>query len=332
MKKYIVLLAVTLGISAGILLLPAVGRANIPEVQVVTMQQFPYTETLSVSGTVEAVYQKELTLSYPVVPGEIHADVGDYVSYGDVLATVDTEATKQAVLSYAARYANELSEEFLPDELQAVLASADAGALFDALELPEQILSPASGTLTSLSLTEGELFLPQVTAATISGTDHLQLRLAVPEEEIGSIAAGQRMLFTADAVEGGVFAASVRRLSPTAYQKLNGLAYETVVDVLAAVEDDFDVLRPGYSVRAEIACGEEETLSLLPYECILQDGDGTEYVYVYREGKAWRRNIETGVELSTSTAVTYGLGPYEQVILNAADVESEGPVRISSGR
>ena len=54
------------------------------------MQDLPYTETLTVSGTVEEIRKKELTLQYPVVPGEILAEVGDTVTYGDVLATVDT--------------------------------------------------------------------------------------------------------------------------------------------------------------------------------------------------------------------------------------------------
>ena len=331
MKKYIILLAVTVGIIGGMLIFPEVAEAKVPEVQVVTMQDLPYTETLTVSGTVEEIRKKELTLQYPVVPGEILAEVGDTVTYGDVLATVDTEATKQAILSYAAQYSDSLPEDLIPDQLQTVLAAVDGDQVFEALELPTEILAPASGTITSLSLHQGELFLPQTAAATISYMDSLQLRLSVPEKDISLISPGQQILFTATAIEGGTFAATVRRISPTAYQQLNGLSYETVVDVLATVEDDFDVLRPGYSVRAEIAYGEEEILHLFPYEAVLQDAAGQEYVYVYREGKAWRWDVETGVELSTSVAVTSGIGAYEKVILNAADVKADGAVKIRTG-
>ena len=102
-----------------------------------------------------------------------------------------------------------------------------------------------------------------------------------------------------------------------------------MVDVLATVEEDFDVLRPGYSVRAEIPWGQEETLRLLPYEAILQDADGVEYVYVYREGKVQRRDVKTGVELSTSTAITYGVGPYV-VVRDASAIKGDGPVRVAA--
>ncbi len=332
MKKYINLAAVVLSVIGGVLLLPAAAEVRKPEVEVITMKEYPYTETLTVNGTVEELRKKEVILRYPVVPDQILVEVGDTVSYGDVIATVDTEATKRAVLSYAAEYADALPGGLFPDGLQTVLAAVDADELFETLELPAKILSPASGTLTSLSLTEGELFLPQSAAAAVSVLHPLQLRLAVSENDIGRILPGQHILFTTSAVEGGAFAATVKRIFPTAYQKLSGLAYETVVDVTATVADDFDVLRPGYSVRAKIACGEEETLRLLPYEAILQDAAGTEYVYVYKDGSVQRRDIKTGVELSTSVAVTYGLSPYEQVVLNASSVKEDGPVRLKSSR
>ena len=84
------------------------------------------------------------------------------------MATVDTEATKQAILSYAAQYSDSLPEDLIPDQLQTVLAAVDGDQVFEALELPTEILAPASGTITSLSLHQGELFLPQTAAATIS--------------------------------------------------------------------------------------------------------------------------------------------------------------------
>ena len=126
----------------------------------------------------------------------------------------------------------------------------------------------------------------------------------------------------------GLFSGTVTQVLPTAHRKLNGLSYETVVDVFASIDDDFNVLRPGYSVRAEITAGEIETLSLLPYEAILQDPDGTEYVYVFENGFAHRRNIKTGRELSTSAAVASGLSPYETVVSDGSSIQKDGPVRL----
>lgn len=331
MKKYLVLAAVTLALLVGVLLVPWAAEAALPEVELVSLMEYPYAETLTVTGTVEPVRKKELTLRYPIVPDQVLAEVGDAVSYGDVLATVDVEATKRAVVAYAARYADALPANLLPEGLQTALNAVEAEALFESLDLPTKVVATATGTLTALALNEGELFLPQSAAAEIATLHPLRLRLNVAEGDVNRVRIGQRLLFTASAVEGGTFAAAVTRVLPTAYQKLNGLSFETVVDVLATVEEDFDVLRPGYSVRAEIPWGQEETLRLLPYEAILQDADGVEYVYVYREGKVQRRDVKTGVELSTSTAITYGVGPYELVVRDASAIKGDGPVRVAAG-
>ncbi len=331
MKKYLVLAAVTLVLTAGVFLIPWAAEAALPEVELVTLLEYPYAETLTVTGTVEPVRKKELTLRYPVVPDRVLAEVGDAVSYGDVLATVDMEATKQALAACAAQYADGLPVNWLPGGLQTVLGAVEAEALFQGLDLPTTIVATATGTLTALTLREGELFLPQSAAAEISTLHPLRLRLSVAEGDINRLRLGQRLLFTASAVEGGTFSAAVTRILPTARQRFSGLSQETVVDVLASVEEDFNVLRPGYSVRAEIALGEETTLRLLPYEAILQDAEGVEYVYVYREGRVQRRDIKTGTELSTATDVTYGVGPYELVVRNAAAVKGDGPVRIKRG-
>ena len=63
----------------------------------------------------------------------------------------------------------------------------------------------------------------------------------------------------------------------------------------------------------------------------MQDADGQDYVYVYREGEAVRRNVETGRELSTSVQIVSGVGRYEKVVQDAAALEGEGPVSVKAG-
>ena len=189
--------------------------------------------------------------------------------------------------------------------------------------LPETISAPMTGVVTSLSLTAGELFLPTGPAAAVSTVDTLQLRLYVPESQVNLLKTGETFTFTVPAVQDGLFEAHITRFSPSAYQKLDGMSYETVVDAVAKVEDTFNALRPGYTVQAELPAGEEETLWLLPYEAVAQDENGQEYVYVCREGKISRRDVETGRELSTSIQIVSGLDRYEKVVLDAETLEKD---------
>lgn len=327
MKKSVVFTAAVLAAFGGAWMLS--GRHQ-PEVQLVSMKQLNYTETFTVSGVVESPNQRELTLDFPVIPRKVLVKEGDSVSYGDPIATVDRQATVQAVAALAQQYTGELPDG-LEDQIQEAFSSVSDEVAENLDFLPETITAPMTGVITSLSLTPGELYLPMAPAATVSTVETLQLRLYVPESKVGLIQKGEEFTFTASAVKDGLFAADILRFSPSAYQKLDGLSYQTVVDVVAKVDDSFNALRPGYTVQAEIPAGEEEVLWLLPYEAVLQDENGQDYVYVYREGEAVRRDVETGRELSTSVQITDGLSRYEKVVQNAESLDGEGPVSVAGG-
>lgn len=301
-----------------------------PEVQLVSMKELQYTETFSVSGVVESPNERKLTLDFPVIPKKVLVKEGDSVSYGDPIAVINQEATLKALAGFAEQYTGDFPDG-LTDEVAEVFADVQENLAENLEFLPETITAPMTGVISSLSLTPGELYLPTAPAATVSTVEPLQVRLYVPESKVGLMEKGESFTFTASAVPEGLFAANILRFSSSAYQKLDGLSYQTVVDAVAKVEDSFNALRPGYTIQAEIPAGEEETLWLLPYEAVMQDENGQDYVYVYREGEAVRRNVETGQELSTSVQITSGLSRYEKVVRDAESLKGEGPVQAVGG-
>ena len=62
----------------------------------------------------------------------------------------------------------------------------------------------------------------------------------------------------------------------------------------------------------------------MPYECVLQDEGGNEYVYAYADGRAVRRDIVSGEEWSTGFHVVSGLQAGDQVILNPDRISRDG--------
>lgn len=319
MKKAVIFSAAVLAAFIGAWL---ISGGKPPEVQLVSMKELAYTETVSVSGVVESPNQSELNLDYPVVPEKVLVKEGDSVSYGDPIALVDKEATIRAAAGFAAQFTEELPDG-VSDKVKAAFSAISRELAQNMDALPETISAPMTGVVTSLSLTAGELFLPTGPAAAVSTVDTLQLRLYVPESQVNLLKTGETFTFTVPAVQDGLFEAHITRFSPSAYQKLDGMSYETVVDAVAKVEDTFNALRPGYTVQAELPAGEEETLWLLPYEAVAQDENGQEYVYVCREGEISRRDVETGRELSTSIQIVSGLGRYEKVVLDAETLEKD---------
>ena len=328
-KKYLILAIATAAAIGGIRLLPGLLTDPAVQVELIRVRKEEYAEHFSVSGTVESPSSRELIPDFPFVPGEVLVEEGDYVEYGQLIAVVDAEKTAKAIVSVAKEYADFLPEGFITPEVEDAIAQFGSETLSEQDEFPLELRAPMSGVLTSVNLQEGQLYLPTAPAAAVSSVSSLRLRLSVPEEQVGSLMLGQEFTFTVPAVEDGLFSARITRISPNAVQQLNGMNYQTVVEVVARIDDDFGVLRPGYSVQASLAAGEEETLSLLPYEAVLRDEDGSDYVYVVRDGAAVKRVVETGRQLSTAVEITEGLGRYEAVVWDAAALPGECAVRLA---
>lgn len=329
MKKYWILAIITLVAIGGIRLAAVYAEPSVPEVQVIRIREEEYTEHFSVNGVVESPSTRELAPSYPFVPEKVLVEEGDAVEFGQLIAVIDPEETAKALASAAKEYADFLPDGLIPDEAEEVFSQIGAESLTELDGFSLELRAPMSGVLTSVNLTEGQLYLPTAPAAAVSSMTSLRVRLSVPENKVGLLRVGQELTFQTPAIEDGLFGAKITRISPTAVQKLDGINYQTVVEVTARIDDDFGVLRPGYSVQADIPAGDAEKMDLLPYEAVLRDDNGTDYVYVLLDGKAVRRDIETGKELSTAVEVTSGLGKYEAVILDAGALSGEGAVQLA---
>ncbi len=169
-----------------------------------------------------------------------------------------------------------------------------------------------------------EAFRDTVTASgtVYSAKEGWYAKVYADESDIPSIVVGQSA-----AVSGAAFpeeiSGKITEISDTA-EKING---RTVVAVTVAIEGDCSILKNGYTAKASIYTDEAEILDVLPYEAIMQD-DVSEYVYIFENNKAKRRNIKTGIELSDCAQVTEGLSGGIQVIAAPDKVSENDLVKV----
>lgn len=323
MKKYILLFSVTGLLVSGMLLLSALLPTTIPKVKAVKMQKIPYIKTITVNGVLEEQKKKDIVTDLPIVPKTVDVEVGEKIKAGDVIATVDINATKDAIARLASNYT-----DVIPQEILTAIENFDFEKILSSGIFPTEIVSTASGTVTSVSLSEGNITLPKTTAAVVSTTDKLRIRFFASEEDVEKIKEGSEVLFTANALRHSIFSCTVSNVAPTAYQRLSGLSYDTVVDVVADVNKNYAKLKSGYSVKGEIPIEPQREMTVLPYEAIFQDNDGNEYVYVYENKKAKKRIVTTGEELSTSVEITSGLTLDDIVVYSNEELKDGEQVMI----
>ena len=134
-KKYWILTATAVLLSALFLFLPAMTDGLVTRVVLTRPAAVSAASDILVSGIVEQQAQTKLYTEIPVVIGEVLADAGDTVSAGQPIATVDLNATKNALVSLLK------AVEVIPEEYLAA---------FSNVHVDESMLSAVSCNLTAL--------------------------------------------------------------------------------------------------------------------------------------------------------------------------------------
>ena len=321
-KKYWILTVAAVLFSAVFLFLPAMADGLVTRVELTRPSAVSAVSDILVTGIVEQQAQTELYPEIPLVIKEVLADAGDTVSAGQPIATVDLNATKEALVSLLK------AAEVVPEKYLEAFSDVHVDESMLSAVIPETLCAPASGTLLTTLLSPGKLVTPQSPAAVIGKGGTLRIKLSVPEDVIGTVKTGDLAVFKTNATGTSRYGAIVTKIAPAAEQTISGTSQQTVVYVYATVCTDATNLRPGYTVTASIKNAQQTnaTAMLVPYEAVLQDDEGTEYVYLYENNRAIRRDVETGEEYETGVAVTKGLNGTEVLVENASEITRDGMV------
>jgi HlyD family secretion protein len=110
--------------------------------------------------------------------------------------------------------------------------------------------APLTGVVLRRAIEPGEMALPGASLLTIGDTDHLYLRVYIPENRYGEIKLGQAARVNVDSFPGQAFTAKVTRIAdraeftPRNVQTAEGRA-TTVFAVKLAVDNAGGKLKPG---------------------------------------------------------------------------------------
>lgn len=295
--------------------LPKILESGAPVCAVLSPSVRQFCETVEGAGEFSYVDEREITCSLPVVIDRVYVGEGDIVSVGDVVALVDRKASADFIESLGRR--NMLS--FAASDLQS------ASAL-----IPEKITADCSGKVISVCKNQSAV-QSGAEIITVASGGELGIDAAVSELDIAKVELGQEVMFTPAAYPDEVFLGKITDISSSARSQYNGAVLETVVDVRITPNVPDARFKSGLSADVSIILSEARDIITLPYSAIEQDGEG-EYVYVYEDGAAVRRNIRTGGEFSDCTEILSGVSRSDTVFENPRDVAGKKYIRIEESR
>lgn len=313
MKKYVWLTMTTIAALIGVLTAGNLAGGDPVEVSVLTLETKTVEKTVSCSGKIEAAESKKVYTDVSCVAGEVLVEAGQKVEKGDVLFTVDVDATKQVLATLGG-----VSPDNVPDG-----------------EVRREVTAPVSGVITTLNAAEGEMTDSGKPCVVISPDDTLQVSVAIHERDIRDVQVGQSVKVSGVAFEKKSYTGTVKSIATTARQQITGTSSATVVDAVVelAAEELDDSLRLGLTAKAQVVVSSSPDALVVPYAYVLEDEEGREYVYLYQNGRAVKRVIQTGDELAAGFQIVEGLQAGDRVIANPDAVPEDGaPAVLQSGK
>jgi len=178
------------------------------------------------------------------------------------------------------------------------------------------IRAPDDGVVTSRQAAVGQVVQVGTELLRFLRRGRLEWRAAIPEGQLGLVAAGQRASITTP--EGRVLAGTVRRVGPRVQASdRSAIAYVDLESAAGVVS--------GMFASGRLHLGERRGL-VVPTAAVVNQ-DGYSYLFVLgRERRVQRRLVKTGTRIGERIEITAGLGPGERLVDRGAGLLKDGDV------
>ena len=323
------------------LLLPLLAKAQVPPVELVTVERRDIVETLRLSGSLTSPQSAGLS---PDVEGRlvrINVDAGARVKSGDILFKLDDELARlelaqavaaeheaEADLANGKRRVVEVRElvskktfpesearnlEAQVERFAAIVERRRAERAYAAATLERHShKAPFSGVIAQRNADLGERVDTDTNVLLLVATDRLQLDLRVPQQYFRRVAAGTVINIGVDALPGRNIEAQVEQVVP-----VSDTDTRTFI-VRAKVGNKDGWLAPGMSVSARLRIGTAREAEVVPRDALIRYPDGRTTVWVAAlDGDRYavtERLVKTGLGFDGVIEIVEGLNVGERVV------------------
>ncbi len=284
--------------------------------------------TVSATGTLNPDQQIDMSFKTTGTLKSIMVDVGDQITKGEKLATIDTgtllsqlRVSQAQLLVQKSTLSNMLNHKKAStvqqrDAQRAMVDQAQASVSVIQDQLKEvDLLAPFDGIVTKRNANPGETVVLNLNSPilTVIQKDDLLIESNIPESDIAKVAIGQGVDVTLDALTANdIFKASVFEIDP-ASTEIQGVVYYRI-------KLKFDNLDPrfkaGMSANLDIATAQKDNVISVPSRAIKTDGD-KKYVDVLQavDNTTKKVYVQTGLEGDDGMVeITSGLKGGEKVV------------------
>ncbi len=281
MKKFWILLALVIIILIVIRFVYIKNsKTNIEEpiktvVETTTVSDTNYDVTIDYYGNIKGFNQASI---FPDVPGKFIKYLvreGNYVKKGQAIAEIDR---------------------------------AIVGLEFK----PATVKSPISGTIGNLSLSRGEVVIPNRPIATVASLSKVKIIVSVPDKDLLKIKSGSKAYIKSDVYPNKVFNGYVSKVA----SMINPMTSTGFVEI--TVNNINKQLRPGFVVNASIKIGEYDNVFVIESD-VVKTTDNGNFVFVLNGSIVQMIAIDI-LYSGKGIAVVRGLNEGDKLIIKGIEI------------
>lgn len=288
-----------------------------PTVKLATVTSREVAQIEEYTTIVEADVKNNIAPSSPVRIEKIYVEVGDHVRKGQKLVQMDASGLRQSKLQLD----NQLIEFKRTDELYKVggVSKSEWDAAKTNLDVLQtaynnllentQLISPINGIITARNYDNGDMYNGSQPVLTVEQLTPVKLMINVSEPYFPLMRKGEKAKITLEAFSNEEFTGTVSLIYPSIDPNTHTFPVEITIP------NTNQRVRPGMFGRVTLDFGNKSHVVVPDMAIVKQSGSGERFVYVYKNGKVYRKVVELGRRMNTEYELISGVENNSQVVI-----------------
>lgn len=290
------------------------------------IQPKKFERYLSLYADLEGIKQSK---KFPMISDKIlklNARLGDFVKSGQVIMVfpddnpaIQYSQAKSALDNSERNYKRLKALVEAGDIAQAQLDGAETMYLvdkrnFNSIKQMIEVESPIDGIIIDMPYKEGDAIKMGEPLFTVAQLSHIIATVWTTEEEVRLLRTGMPAVLTSGDKE---YTGRITEIG------IAMDAHRRAFKVQITIPNPDRSLRPGVTSLVAIKVYDNPDAIVIP-ENLIQRRNGTKFVYVEENGKAVRREVETGMRYGVDAEIASGLAPGDKLVIKGASLLDNG--------
>ena len=181
-----------------------------------------------------------------------------------------------------------------------------------------KLYAPFTGIISKRSIEEGANVMPGVAAFKLVSIDEIDIKVPIPENEIGSISVGQSAIVTIPAMNNAEYMGRVDKKGVEA----NPISH--TYDIRVRIKNPQLSLMPGMVGKVALQSETDSEQIIVPNRVVQITHDGKHFLWIADGSSAKRRFVTVGSLANSGVVIAEGLKIGDRVIVDGYSKVSEG--------